>query len=296
MEKLSEYVLEEIGSVDLPGNVDSIMYTCSDGGYAQRTRENAQAADVTHTVAFAVDFGTYGEICTAKAAAGSYVRVDIPVVSDDRGVERIDCSREAVGKAARQLVAGVCRGNVPARWLPGREFYLNIAGNGMRTLGFHGFTQSSADLFCSLVLSECVDFGMKIGGIRTGGQTGMDEAGVLAGVVLGIPVHVHAPKDWEWRDVHSNDRFGREGFIQRFSLRNKDYVQPLETVLERHLDRIKEVAEMYALGSLSEEDLKMVCNRGSRDLDVALRVAQECARGYEEHLDRERVRHSGTKF
>jgi hypothetical protein len=58
---------------------------------------------------------------------------------------------------------------------------------------------------------------VKVTLIRSGGQTGFDEAGIKAAVKLGIPALVHAPKNWLFRDIEGNDYTNEEVFKNRFA-------------------------------------------------------------------------------
>ncbi len=190
-----------------------IEYSVSSGGYQQRTAENANAPDVTFTFAFAVDFSTYGERATAKAAGDSIVQTDIPVLPEGG----VDLSRKAVETAARGIAE-----SLPDEYLKGEPCGLNIAGNGIYTLGSKGVTQDQADEFVTRVLDSLRQKGMDIQSIRSGGQTGIDEAGAVAGVVLGIPTTVHTTKDWAFRGTDNKDvRKDEAAFKARFA--RKDY-------------------------------------------------------------------------
>ncbi len=78
---------------------------------------------------------------------------------------------------------------------------LNIAGNGIYTMkGI--YKQKEVDAFTYDLLKEVVsspNLKNKIGFIRSGGQTGFDEAGIKAGDMLGIPTLVYAPKGWRFK-------------------------------------------------------------------------------------------------
>ena len=58
--------------------------------------------------------------------------------------------------------------------------------------------------------------GIRIAAIRSGGQTGADEAGILAAKELCIPAHVHAPKGWLMRGEDGKDVFSEYAFKERF--------------------------------------------------------------------------------
>lgn len=60
------------------------------------------------------------------------------------------------------------------------------------------------------------DLKVKISAIRTGGQTGIDEAGAKAGVRLGIPTSILAPKCWRFRNEKGEDISDENLFKNRF--------------------------------------------------------------------------------
>ena len=129
--------------------------------YGPRTGVNARAADTT--VAFATDFTTHGERLTKKVAGSTYV--DIPFGSD-------------VQSAADRLIRFMkARGAVK----------LNVAGNGIYTLKLSKVSQALANQWVYEVLKQ-VHAAVRLVNIRSGGQTGVDEAGLVAGLALGVPV------------------------------------------------------------------------------------------------------------
>lgn len=130
-------------------------------GYPKRTAENARGADVT--VAFATDFTTAGEKLTKNMAGPRYV--GIPYGSD-------------VPTAVRILLQFMASRNGTS---------LNIAGNGIYTLCKEGVSQHDANLWV-LAVVKGVHARNPLSFIRSGGQTGIDTAGLVAGLVLGIPV------------------------------------------------------------------------------------------------------------
>lgn len=195
------------------GSVSDIVFTCSSGGYQQRTSENANAQDVDFTLAFAVDFTTYGERATAKAAGDSIVQVDFPL-SDKGG---LDLSAKGVQKAVKEVFE-----SLPEEFFKGESCGLNIAGNGLYTLSSKGVTQEQCDEFVTRVLDGLQKKGMQISSVRSGGQSGVDESGAVAGVVLGIPTTVHTTKDWAFHGTDNRDRRGEEAFKARFAGKNYD--------------------------------------------------------------------------
>jgi hypothetical protein len=182
------------------------------GGYRDRTYANANADDVNYTLAFAVDFSTGGERCTAKAAGDSLISVTMPLADG-----KLDSSPDAISKAVDKILSGLSE-----EFRNGTEgIGFNIAGNGIYTLSSKGISQEQTDAWITRVLEGVCESGVKVSTLRTGGQTGVDEAGAVAGVVLGIPTTVLAPKGWEFRNSSGKDSFDEGAFKARFE--GKDY-------------------------------------------------------------------------
>jgi hypothetical protein len=147
-------------------------------GYAARTQANASLADLT--VAFAVDFHTAGERLTRKCAADNYLALPL----DRPALEN-----------ARQLY----------RSLRDRESRrLNIAGNGLYTLAAHRWSQAAINAYVHEVLAT-VHAHLPLTSIRSGGQTGVDTAGLIAGLRLGLPTTGLYPPGYLTRDASGND-------------------------------------------------------------------------------------------
>ena len=146
--------------------------------YAPRTFTNASSADLT--VAIAVDFNTHGERLTISAAT------------------RFCCIPwgTSVNKAAvaisNSLIA--IKGST-----------LNIAGNGIYTFEKHNVQQDAINLYLLKVLQE-VNKRYPITAIRSGGQTGMDMAALVAGCYMKIPTTGLFPKGYRQRYPDGVDR------------------------------------------------------------------------------------------
>ena len=189
-----------------------LVFTESDGGYQARTRENAQADDVDFTLALAVDFSTHGERCTARAAGDSLVSAELPRLADGH----LDMSPGAVSSVADALC-----GQLPDEVLGGEACGFNIAGNGIYTLS--PATQEEADVFVTALMLEMRERGIVFSSVRSGGQTGIDEAAVAAALACGVEtVTVHAPKGFVFRKADGKDARGREAFTERFSRKNPE--------------------------------------------------------------------------
>jgi hypothetical protein len=140
--------------------------------YAPRTYHNASVADLT--IAFAVDFTTAGERLTKKAAGEKYapIALQLPTIS------------------AARLVWCVCNKINPS--------VLNIAGNGIYTLNLQDVNQEQVNQHIYDVLKQATPH-LNISKIVSGGQTGADLAGGVAGIALGIPVEMTLPRGFKQR-------------------------------------------------------------------------------------------------
>lgn len=129
-------------------------------GYRERTRYNAESADLT--IAIAIDFETAGERLTKSAAKDKYLALpyDGDVIETARKLYRVVSSR------------GVRK--------------LNVAGNGLTHWRLRGIYQRLLNKFVFDVLA-LVHQHHPFTHIRSGGQTGADFAGLVAAVALGIP-------------------------------------------------------------------------------------------------------------
>jgi hypothetical protein len=165
-------------------------------GYASRTLKNA-SADVT--IAFAVDFTTGGEKLT-KESVEKQKKVYIPIDVNT------DNNNFIIGDVIYQL--NECQATT-----------LNIAGNGLYTMRDTCSQQEIDEFtydFLSLILTSPL-LKNKIELIRSGGQTGFDEAGIKAAVNLGIPALILAPQGWLFRDADGNDIRDEQAFKNRFN-------------------------------------------------------------------------------
>lgn len=128
--------------------------------YAPRTYHNASQGV---TLAVAVDFTTAGEKLTHKAANGKIVQIDWFNTWDKL-------------YPARALYSALKKHDCHT---------VNIAGNGIYTLKKFGVTQEQANQYVYNIL-KLVNEHWPITKVVSGGQTGMDIAGLVAGCALDI--------------------------------------------------------------------------------------------------------------
>lgn len=181
-----------------PSEGDGVTFTMSSGGYAQRTRENASAADLT--IAFASDFSTAGERVTAEAAKGKIIQIPVSAHGCPPAEE---IARDIIGCMTEKEKS--------------RPLVVNVAGNGISVLSSHGLDQDKINGIVKDVLKGMLDKDVSIRKIISGGQTGADEAGIIAAKALGIPAEVHAPKGWMMRRADNRDIFSEYEFKSRFA-------------------------------------------------------------------------------
>jgi hypothetical protein len=149
-----------------------LAYTSS--SYAPRTYANAAKGDVT--IAIAVDYNTAGERLTHKAAGDKYFKLD----PSNTEIENARLLYTRLKKLGKELPV------------------INVAGNGIYTLGKYGETQDRINLYVLILLAKVHEH-WPIGEIVSGGQTGVDIAGGVAGYVLGIPTTMLLPKGFKQR-------------------------------------------------------------------------------------------------
>jgi hypothetical protein len=167
--------------------------------YKPRTVHNAHTADLT--VAFAEDFNSAGERLTKREAGDRYVAIHL---STDPLL------------AARMLYAACKKHNVST---------LNVAGNGIYSLS-GAWTQGqlsdkqkfeyldegslinefqvSLNQWVYMVISKVHEF-WPLTNLISGGQTGADWAGGIAGEAIGLNVTMTFPKHCLQRDEHHKD-------------------------------------------------------------------------------------------
>lgn len=172
--------------------------------YAARTIENAGWADIT--LALAEDFDSEGEKLTKKLAKDSYISASINLNDVDSTVDYL--YQQFVNKGYTT------------------DIKLNIAGNGIANLSKE---QEIYDDYVLQVISKLQAKGLTFKEIRSGGQTGIDEAGTKAAIALNLPWSILAPEGYRFRTREDKERkkdtYDMVKFLKRFDpsyeLKNK---------------------------------------------------------------------------
>jgi 5'(3')-deoxyribonucleotidase len=155
--------------------------------YKVRTEENVNNSDLT--LAIAIDFDSFGEKITKELT-----------LKADKKYIAVSPDGDPIKKATK-IVAKMNDLNLP------QKFILNIAGNGLSTMKGQ-ILQNEADEFTYILLktiSQNPKLNSKIGSVRTGGQSGFDEAGAKAAIKLGFTTVVHMPKGFKMRNQDGKD-------------------------------------------------------------------------------------------
>lgn len=171
--------------------------------YPERTKENANA-DVT--LAFAIDFQSPGEIITRKYS-----------IEQGRLYFPIDLMKSFEG-VSEKIAKGIDRNR--ERLFDNRKLIVNVAGNGIWDLK-NWYSQADMDELVLKILRDTIfrlDF--EECEIRSGGQTGADEAGAKAGNLMEFPTTVLAPKGWKFRNIDGIDICNERLFKKRFLVTN----------------------------------------------------------------------------
>lgn len=165
--------------------------------YPPRTYENASA---DATIAFAFDFKTPGERLT-EDAVHQQGKLYIPVYP--LHINSLKVKNTATFLSDEKVKT------------------INIAGNSLPTVLKHLHTQMACDAivyqFLRLVFDHPI-FDCNIQLIRSGGQSGFDEAGIKAAVALNIPALIVCPKGWKFLNAHGETVCDEVLFKQRFEV------------------------------------------------------------------------------
>lgn len=172
---------------------ETVFSTSESNSYSSRTRENANWSDIT--IALAQDFNTAGEKLTKSAAGNKYVSSILAAESND--------ASEIAENLYNQIKTKGKTDNLK----------INIAGNGISRMKQ---SQSYYNDLMTQILMKLQDKGVTISEIRSGGQTGIDEAGIIAAQRLGIPNEVHSPANFMFRDKSGKDISDEQAFKDRF--------------------------------------------------------------------------------
>jgi len=179
-----EVYFNEDGNPEIISKVNGVTVTESKGDYPQRTKENAEWSDITLDLTES-DKGSGGRNELTKRVAGDkYIHFKLT----DEGDNTYD---------ADEILAAIKEAGLPTE-----NIKLNIAGS---EIGKLKSDQERYNEEVTRLLKGLQELGVTISEIRSGGQTGIDEAGIIAAQRLGIKASVHAPKGFKFRGADGKD-------------------------------------------------------------------------------------------
>jgi hypothetical protein len=219
--------------------------------YPARTRENVILSDVT--IALAQDFTTAGERLTKKEALkeNKYIKADLSANTNN--------ATEIANNIYEQLKT---KGKLT-------NLKINIAGNGIYSMSQ---SQSYYNDLVTQVLKELQARGVTIAEIRSGGQTGIDEAGIIAAQRLGIPSEVHTTADFKFRDKNNIDIADEKLFKERFSISNLETTEILEKTEDIELQNETSINQDKVFVDKSTKVTQQIDNLNSSSLLTASEV------------------------
>lgn len=179
--------------------------------YQSRTVKNAQWSDIT--LAFAVNPQSQGELETRDAAGGKFVGITLPVQGEAGTIQMDDA---AFLKETAASVVSQIKERDDFQEINSKGIRLNIAGNRLSVLMRNGISQKMTDSFVEYVLRALADGGINVEEVRSGGQSGVDEAGIHAAQRIGRSCSILCPKGYRFSDVRGLEHRGYQAFTARF--------------------------------------------------------------------------------
>lgn len=235
---------------------ETVFSTSGNNSYPSRTRENANWSDIT--IALAQDFNTAGEKLTKRAAGNKYVSSVLAAESND--------ASEIAENLYNQIKTKGKTDNLK----------INIAGNGIYSMKQ---SQSYYNDLMTQILMKLQDKGVTISEIRSGGQTGIDEAGIIAAQRLGIPNEVHSTANFMFRDKSGKDISDEQSFKNRFlsSISSRPEEEAIKERLSSSFDtpRVTSVEEQQKVDLLFDpktrrDRVTLIARLFSNEVDDAL--------------------------
>ena len=218
--------------------------------YKSRTIDNIEQSDVT--IALASNFKSLGEKLTKKEAESRN-----KYVSESIG--------EGSNKSAKEIAESIFNQIKKLGIDTSKPVDLNIAGNGIYQKGMP--SQEDVDTLVTDILRELQKLGLQIKSVRSGGQTGVDEAGVKASLALGLPTIIHGTKDFKFRKEAAKDISDKiDQYLKRFNVSDKD----IKGVIENKVEQSKKTTSNKT-GLTKEEREKQEKEKQKKEKEAALK-------------------------
>jgi Circularly permutated YpsA SLOG family len=174
-----------------------IFEECIKKGYKPRTEMNASQTD--GTLAVAIDPYSAGEKCTHQLC-----------IKHKKPYLLIDLNKFHKSEYTLLQIGGFIHNNKIKK--------LNIAGNGIYSFKNLKDITNKQKFLNNLLYYFLKPFHSELELIQSGGQTGIDEAGLIASQWLNIETKCIAPYGWAFRDYNGIDHYDESKFKERFNL------------------------------------------------------------------------------
>lgn len=188
-------------------NIEPEIIVDNSLSYTSRTEKNAQWSDIT--LAFAVNPQSQGELETQNAAGDKFLGVKLP---EHEG----KINDPAFMEATAQSVVSQIKAREDFQAINRKGIRLNVAGNRLSVLKRGGIDQKAIDGLVAHVLKTILAEGINIEEIRSGGQSGVDEAAIHAAQDLGKTCSIMCPGNYRFSDARGTEHSGYNKFVARF--------------------------------------------------------------------------------
>lgn len=158
-----------------------------------------------------------GELETRDAAGDKFIGIKLPE-QNESGKNVID-SPAFMKEVADSVVAQI-RGKDNFQEINRKGILLNVAGNRLSILSRYGISQEMIDTLMEHILKAVINEGIVIEEIRSGGQTGVDEAAIHAAQRLGKNCSILCPQGYRFSDAEGIEHRGYGAFVSRFQTKS----------------------------------------------------------------------------
>lgn len=189
--------------------IEPVIIEDDSPAYQPRTAKNAAWSDIT--LAFAVNPESQGELETREAAGKKFIGIKLPATGD--GIKVDDA---AFMKETAEAVISAIKAKEDFDAINRKGIKLNVAGNRLSVLARNGISQTQADALLEYILRSVADSGIVIEEVRSGGQSGIDEAAIHAAQRIGRTCSILCPKGYRFSDEKGTEHNGLQDFSARF--------------------------------------------------------------------------------
>ncbi len=192
-------------------NIEPVIIEDESLSYTSRTEKNAWWSDIT--LAFSVNPQSQGELETQNAAGDKFLGIKLPEAQEGG---RITINDPAFMEGTAQSVVAGIKGREDFQAINRKGILLNVAGNRLGVLKRGGIDQKMIDELLEYVLRAILSAGINIEEVRSGGQSGVDEAAIHAAQSVGKTCSILCPRNYRFSDSYGIEHSGYQAFVARF--------------------------------------------------------------------------------